>query len=132
MANLRNKKLYKLLLLTIRYIPMIIAICYILNTLLYTADIDLPILSNIAGVSLFTWLFLYLSAVVFEFCSYHKIFLWYILISDIINMIDYYFYLPIDNSKIHLINYSIIGIFLFIILYMYVKNSKRLITEDSR
>lgn len=110
---------------------MLIAMCYVLNTLLCVFNIDVPILSNIAGMSILTWIFLYLSAVVFRFCAYHKMFLWYILTSDIVNMIDYYFYLPVDDSEMYLINFSIIGIFLFIILYLHVKSNKKPVTENS-
>lgn len=110
---------------------MIIAACYVLNTILCVANIDLPILSNIAGISILTWVFLYLSAVVFRFCNYHKMFLWYILASDTINMVDYYIYLPIDDSEMYLINFSIIGIFLFIILYLHVKGNKKPTSKNS-
>lgn len=131
-GNLKSKELHKLLLLTIKYIPMVIAACYVLNTVLSVVHIDVPILSNIAGMSILTWIFLYLSAVVFRFCNYHKMFLWYILVSDIINIFDYYLYLPINDSGIYLINFSVIGIFLYIILYLYVKSNKKSTTKDSR
>lgn len=131
-GNLKSKELHKLLLLTIKYIPMVIAACYVLNTVLCVAHIDVPILSNIAGMSILTWIFLYLSAVVFRFCNYHKMFLWYILVSDIINIFDYYFYLPINDSGMYLINFSVIGVFLYIILYLYVKSNKKSTTKDSR
>lgn len=50
----RSKSLHKLLIIVIKYIPMTISIFYILNTILCWLGIDAPVLSNIAGVSLFT------------------------------------------------------------------------------
>lgn len=110
---------------------MLIALCYVINTLLCAADIDCPLLSNIAGVSIFTWVFLYLSALVFRFCIYHRMFLWYILSSDTVNMVDYYVYLPIDDSEMYLVNFGLIGVFLFIILFLYVKTDKKLLAKNS-
>ncbi len=130
-ANLRSKVLYKLLLVTIKYIPIVISFCYVLNTILALAEIDFPILSMLAGMSILTWIFMYLATVVFRFCNYHKMFLWYILTDDIISTLDYYIDLPIDDFQILAIHSTIIGIFLFIILYLYAKNNKKSIRKDS-
>lgn len=46
-------------------------------------------------------------------------------------MVDYYVYLPIDDSEMYLVNFGLIGIFLFIILFLYVKTNKKLPAKDS-
>ena len=125
--SLRNKSLYKTLLILLKYIPIIIALFYIVNTLCALFGIDLPVLSNIAGMSLLTWVFMYLAALVFKFCIYHRMFLYYILVTDIINIIDYYIGIPVDSYGIVMIHSVIIGILLFIILYFYVKRNKKVI-----
>lgn len=125
--SLRNKSLYKTLLILLKYIPIIIALFYIVNTLGALFGIDLPVLSNIAGMSLLTWVFMYLAALVFKFCIYHRMFLYYILVTDIINIIDYYIGIPVDSYGIVMIHSVIIGILLFIILYFYVKHNKKVI-----
>lgn len=122
----RNNNLYKVLLIVLKYIPIVIAICYILNIIFYIEP-----LSNIAGVSLLTWIFLYLSSIVFKFCIYHRMFLWYILIDDIFNIIDYYLQLPIDTDVILRIHNILIGVTLFAILIVYVKHHKISITKDT-
>lgn len=123
----RNNTLYKVLLIIIKYIPMVIALCYMINTIFYIEP-----LSNIAGVSLLTWIFLYLSSIVFRFCVYHRMFLWYILIDDILNIIDYYWQLPISTDNILRIHNILIGTTLFIILILYVRNHKIFITKDTQ
>lgn len=128
----RNKYLYKLFILVLKYIPVIIALCYVINTVLCYCDINFEPLSNIAGISLFTWVFLYIATYVFRFCIYHRMFLWYILIDDLLNITDYYYGLPVEASNLLMIHNSIIGVFLFIILYLYVKNHKKTIGKDSR
>lgn len=123
-ANLKSKRLYKLFVLVLKYIPMIISSCYVLNTILAITGIDIPLISTFAGLSILTWLFMYLATIVFRFCNYHRMFLWYILASDIVNTIDYYIDLPISDFNMYAINIALIGIFLFIILYLYLKRKR--------
>jgi len=104
---------------------MLIALFYVINTATAYIGIDIPVLSNIAGMSLLTWIFMYLSATVFRFYLYHKMFLHYILITDIINIIDYYVGIPITNFELLMLHSVITGVSLFIILYVYVKNHKK-------
>lgn len=130
--SLRSKYLYKILLILLKYIPIIIALFYVLNTVSALCGIDIPVLSNLAGMSLFTWLFMYLAALVFQFCIYHRMFLYYILVTDIVNIIDYYIGIPVDDYGIMMIHSSIIGISLFLILYFYVKHNKKPTTRNSR
>lgn len=125
--KLRRSNLHKLLLLVLKYIPMVIALCYMLNTMLYIEP-----LSNIAGVSLLTWIFLYLASVVFEFCSYHRMFLWYILIDDVLNIVDYYWNIPISTDNLIRIHNILAGITLFIILILYVKSNKVIIRKNNK
>lgn len=120
-----NKHLYKLFIIILKYIPMIIALFYVLNVVLYYYGINIECISNITGMSLFTWIFLYITVHVFRFCVYHRMFLWYIFAEDLLNIVDYYYELPLDTCKLLMLHSFIIGIFLFIILYMYVKSYKK-------
>ena len=81
----------------LKYIPMIISLFYLINTITAFIGIDIPILSTISGMSLLTWIFMYIATIVFNFCSYHRMFLYYILIVDIINIIDYHISIPISD-----------------------------------
>ena len=106
---------------------MVIDLCYMLNTMLYIEP-----LSNIAGVSLLTWIFLYLASVVFEFCSYHRMFLWYILIDDILNIVDYYWNIPISTDNLIRIHNILAVITLFIVLVLYAKSNKVIIRKNNK
>ena len=125
--KLRRSNPHKLLLLVLKYVPMVIALCYMLNTMFYIEP-----LSNIAGVSLLTWIFLYLASVVFEFCSYHRMFLWYILIDDVLNIVDYYWSIPISTDNLIRIHNILAGITLFIVLILYVKSNKVIIRKNNK
>lgn len=80
---------------------MIIALAYLVNTVSSYLDIDLPILASIAGMSLIPLVFMYISSYVFRFCEYHRIFLHYIAINDIINIYDWYDVYVAINSQYH-------------------------------
>lgn len=134
--SVRSKVTHKILILVVKYIPMLISIFYILNTILCWVNIDTPVISNIAGVSLLTWTFLYLSSIVFQFCIYHRMFLYYILVTDLINIYDFYFGIPISTIQLLSVHSVIICILLFLLLYIHIKNydknSKGAIIQDNR
>jgi hypothetical protein len=120
-----SKSLYKLFILMLKVIPMLIALIYLLNTITSLHGVEIPVLSNIAGISLLSWLFMYLATIVFKFCFYHRIFLYYILVTDITSIINYYFSIIDTYYEYLIVYYIIIGIFLFLLLYSHVKDNKR-------
>ena len=130
--NLNNKTLYKVFLLILKVIPMVISAVFLLNTILSYYYIDATILSMVGGVSFFTLLFLYISSYVFKFCNYHRMFIHYISLQWIINLTDYYIGIPINDLSFMLLGLTIFGIFLFIILYLYVTSNKKNASSNSR
>ena len=129
--SLRNKSLYKTELYLLKVMPMLLAAIYLINTVLSYYDVIIPALSYIGGLSFIPLLFMYISSYVFRFCSYHRMFLHYIVINDLINLIDYYYTLPISDWKLLVLHMSIAGISLFIILYLYVKSNRKYAKRDS-
>ena len=115
---------YKLLIIVLKFIPILTALCYMSSTIFNYFGYNIEPLSNIGGMSLLTWLFIYLASIVFNFCSYHRVFLWYIFIDDIFNIIDYYITIPISTDNILMLHNILIGITLFTVLILYVKNNK--------
>lgn len=109
----------------IKAIPMCIAFVYLLNTLLSYFDIDLPILSTIGGTSMLTLLLLYVLSVTFKFCLYHRMFLHYILIENIITYVDYYTNGTLcTDRELFILNSIIAGISLFVTLVLKFKCKK--------
>ena len=123
--NMTSKYLHKWTLLLLKSIPMILALTALLNTLLSYYDIDVPLLSYLGGISLFPLIFLYLASYAFQFCEYHRMFLHYVTINWILNIVDYYWGIPISNKGLFILYIAITGISLFIILYLYLKSRKR-------
>ena len=117
--------LHSLEIKTIKVIPMLLALVALTNTILSYFDIDAPILSYLGGVSILPLIFLYLSSYSFSFCEYHRMFLHYVTLNWILNIIDYYWGIPVSNKNLFLIYMIIAGIFMFVILYLYLKSRKK-------
>jgi hypothetical protein len=96
-ANLKSKSLYKVELYLLKVMPMVIALVYLVNTVSSYLGIDLPILASIAGMSLIPLIFMYVSSYVLRFCGYHRMFLHYIVVNDIINIYDWYIGINISD-----------------------------------
>ena len=120
-ANGVGKALYKIELLLIKIIPYIISCFYLSNTILSYYNIELPILSLIAGTSILTLLFLYISSFVFRFCVYHRLPIYYIFISDCIAYYDILVGIPISNRSLFSLNLIIAGIFILLLVYFKFK-----------
>lgn len=129
--SLRSKDLYRMELYLLKVMPMLLAAIYLVNTVLSYYDIIIPVLSYIGGLSFIPLVFMYVSSYVFRFCSYHRMFLHYIVVNDSINLIDYYYTLPISDWEFLILHMSVAGIILFIILYLYVKGHSKNVKEHS-
>lgn len=119
------KRLHKLLLVTLKVIPMLLALVCLLNTVLSYAGIDLVVLSYIGGVSILPLVFLYISSYAFRFCEYHRMFLHYVAVNWILNIYDYYVGIPLSDRNLFAMYLIITCVFLFIILYLYLKTRKK-------
>lgn len=119
-----DKTLYKLELLILKSLPITIALCYLINTILSYFKIDFVFLSAIAGLSLLPIIFILVSSFVFKFCIYHRLPIYYIIISDIINYYDLYIGIPLSNRLLFIINMIIAGIFIISIVLLKAKICK--------
>lgn len=120
-----GKRLYKIELLIIKFIPYIIALLYIANNLLSYFGIDLPVLSLIGGTSILTILFLYISSFVFRFCIYHRLPIYYIVLSDIIAYYDIEIGIPLDDRNLFTLHLIIIGILILLLVYFKFKQHEQ-------
>lgn len=117
-----NRKHYKLVLKAIKIIPMLLAFCDLTNTLLYLLGFNIEAFSFIGGISFLTLAFLYLISYVFQFCIYHRMFLHYILINNIIGTLEYTVGIPVSDQAFFYCWAVISGLFLFAILYLKKKS----------
>ena len=116
-----SKSLYRMELYLVKVIPIIMSGIFVLNTALSYYDIDVPILSYIGGVSILTIMFLYLSSYVFKFCSWHRMFIHYITVNWLLNIIDLYIGIPVSDKGLFIFYMTLTGLFMFAILYLILK-----------
>lgn len=113
---------YKIFLIVLKIIPIVLTIISIINTILYYIGIECVWLSLTGGVSFITLLFLLIASNVFQFCIYHKIFIYYLLFDYIVSIIDYTIGIPITLMQFIIFDSIIVGVLLCIILYFYLHN----------
>lgn len=99
-----EKSLYKLELLLLKSLPLGIGLCYLLNNILSYFDIDILIFSILGGISIFPIAFILVSSFVFKFCIYHRLPIYYIILSDILNYYDLYVGIPLENRELLIMN----------------------------
>ena len=119
-----RKSLYKVFLLLLTFLPFLLALVSVLNTVLSYFCIDLVILPYIGSVSLLPLIFMYLAAFVFKFCIYHRIFLDYTIVSTGLAVYDYYIGIPITNTSIVTLQLVLFFIAIVIALIAHIKEKK--------
>lgn len=124
--------LYKIEVYSLKVIPIILALGDLLNTLLYLFEIDAAIISYIGGVSFLSLAFLYLSSYVFKFCEYHRMPLHFIVVNNIINIYDWYIGIPIGLVEMILLEVILVGITIFLAIYLHEKDNKKLAARNNR
>lgn len=118
--RLKSKLLYKLVLYLVKILPIFISGIYLLNTVLSYYGIDTPILSYI--VQFLFILFMYAASYTFRFCSWHRMFIHYIFIVLIINIIDYHLGIPVSNRRIFIAYIILTTGTLFLAFYLKFKH----------
>ena len=103
---------------------MLLALCNLMNTILSYFGIDVKLFTYIAGIGILPIIFLYISSYVFKFCSYHRMFLHYVVVNNVLCYIDYEYGIDISDKDYLSIHLIIAGIFLFIILKLRLKYGK--------
>lgn len=119
-----TKLLYKIELILLKILPLGIALCYLLNSILSYFNINAEICSYLGGMSLFPLIFILVSSFVFKFCVYHRLPIYYIIVSDILNYYDLYVGIPLDNRNLFIMNMIIAGIFIVLIVFTKAKICK--------
>jgi hypothetical protein len=119
-----SRVLYKAVIVAIKVIPILIATLFLIRSILSCIDVDVTWLSYLCGMSLIPLLFMYLVSYAFKFCTYHRMFLHYIVVNDAINYIDYYIGIPLQYHELLRLHIIIAGIFLLLIVYYHQKWKK--------
>lgn len=107
--------------ITLKYAPAMMAVSCVINTTGAYFGYDTAVLSYVSGISLIPWLFMLVASIVFRYCIYHRFLLYYIMIDNIINIIDYYIVIPVEDYKILMIHYILLGVIVSVATYKHVR-----------
>lgn len=120
-----NKRMYKLELICVKYIPILIALITLIDVILYYFDINFELINYVAGTSFLTMIPMYISSYVYKFCEYHRMFLHYIVVNKVVMMIDLYIGIPLGDFMLLVLYLIVAGIFAFLALYLHQKYGGR-------
>lgn len=120
-----NKRMYKLELICVKYIPILIALITLIDVILYYFDINFELINYVAGTSFLTMIPMYISSYVYKFCEYHRMFLHYIVVNKVVTMIDLYIGIPLGDFMLLVLYLIVAGIFAFLALYLHQKYGGR-------
>lgn len=123
--NSLKRSNYKVFLFINKYLPYVISLLYMVNTLLSLFGINLIIFSMLGGLSLLPILYFISVSFTFKYCLYHRLPIYYIVLNDSINWLDYH--IGIHISDMYFIAGSIVLMFIFIVVttILYLKEKKR-------
>ena len=114
-----SKTLYRIVLYSVKVIPIVISGIYLLNTVLSYFNIDLELFSYVVQ-----FLFIgqmYATSYAFKFCAWHRMFIHYILIILVLNIIDYHIGFPLSDKEMLTLYIIIATICMFLALYLKIK-----------
>ena len=129
---LKNKELYKVDLFLLKLLPVIMVISLIIASygaifqVVSGVAIIVQIVSHYLGLVIAPIAFMYISSHVFQFCNYHRMFIHYIAIIELMNVTNWYFQLPITNELYNGIQVFITITFAIIALIMYIKKRRQI------
>lgn len=122
--SLINKRRYKLALLCIKVTPAILALIDAASTFLEFFGIDVPYLSFLGGTSVLVLLFLLAVSLLFRYCVYHRIFIYYILASNLISTVDFIWGIPVSTIWLFKVHLVMVFATIVLALYYYMKSKR--------
>lgn len=129
--RLRSKTLYKSVILFLKIIPMLLTLFDVINTVIGFLGYECHWISYFGGISFLTLAFLYLASYVFGFCEYHRMFLHYIVVTNVISIVDFEFGIPISDNILLCAHIALFGIFLFLVLYLHQHEKSKAVSSEN-
>jgi hypothetical protein len=114
---------------TLKILPAVMASSYLIELISTLLGFGTQVLVNFIGMIAAPVLFMYLASYVFKFCEYHRMFIHYVLIIEILTTAKWYFPLIVTGQILLNVTFVlsvllIIGIILFNIAKIYKKKRR--------
>lgn len=117
MLQNKNNLLNKLLLVLLRIIPTLLAICFIIGSLGYYYGYNGVFANYIMTILII--MFLYVASYRLHFCEYHRVPLHYYTFGNCVAFYDDYVGLPVGDVYYAFIQLTILMV--FVLLYIYLR-----------
>lgn len=110
---------HKLLLVLLKYLPFVIAVCYLISTIFGLFGIKLFVLPGLVYISPVSGILILVMSVALKFCVWHRLPIYYCFYVDVLSTIDYKYHIPLSNITMLIVH--LIVLLIFILLGMYLK-----------
>lgn len=118
---LKNKHLYKLTAIIVKYLPSVLALLSIILTTCNFLGIAVPVIAFFGGTSLLFLVLLYLLSYLFQYCSLYRIPLGYNLTVNTVVLLRVMDILDISTMGTYRVIAVITGLFALIFIYFIYK-----------
>lgn len=105
---------------SLKVIPAVMAVSQFMGPLCAYLGVGFQIGTHYIGLFLAPMMYLYMSSIVFKFCWYHRLFIWYMLLSEGLTITDWYFRIPISNEAICMVQFAIAAAFVLGVIIYYI------------
>lgn len=118
MEEKQNKKQIKIFVLFTKYLPVLIAVIHFINTTIsFFHGNDIP-LNYIGGISFVFISYLYIASYTFKLCEYHRMFIHYTVLCNVLNIFDYYIGIPLSDVNYYILQIIITITTMFVVVYL--------------
>lgn len=125
-----KSNLYKIELIILKTLPFLLGFLGFISTIFDYIEVNSVIVNYIMIFSLYG--FMITSSYVFKFCLYHRLPIYYLIVINLLSIIDVYIGIPLSTFYLFQFYLVLSGVFLIAIIYTYVKSNKKPITKNNR
>ena len=115
-----DKRRHKLLIFALKILPAIMAGSYVIELTSIFLGLGTQVLVNFIGMIVAPILFMYLASYVFKFCEYHRIFIHYVLILEILTTVKWYYPVIVTSQLVLNISFFLSGLLMLCVLFFNV------------
>ena len=115
-----DKRRHKLLIFVLKILPAIMAGSYVIEMISIFLGFDTQVLVNFIGMIVAPILFMYLASYVFKFCEYHRIFIHYVLILEILTTVKWYYPVIVTSELVLNISFVLSGLLMLCVVFFNV------------
>ena len=123
MDEIRRKRVNRLAVLWVKYMPVFAVMCSLTNTIGSYVGKNFEGIGYLVMLALFVGLLLLSHAL--RFCGWHRCLIWYMIACEALNTYDYYIGIPVGVKGTFMINLILIGVTAVAITYFHVKENER-------